>query len=147
MKVILIRDVKSLGQEGDVVEVSDGHARNFLFLQNLAVQATPEALQKRKEQEESKQRQVNKDVSVAGQLAKELDGQEIVIKEKVNEGGVLYAAVTSKTIAKALKELGHKVKPDMIKIADPIKELGTHTVMIELNHGFEAEVSVSIEEK
>ncbi len=147
MKVILIRDVKSLGQEGDVVEVSDGHARNFLFPQNLGVQATPEALQKRKDQEDAQKRQVNKDVSVAGQSAKELDGQEIVIKEKVNESGVLYAAVTSKAIAKALKDLGHKVKPDMIKITDPIKELGTYTVMIELNHGFEAEVSISIEEK
>jgi large subunit ribosomal protein L9 len=147
MKVILIRDVTSLGQEGDVVEVSDGHARNFLFPQNLAVQATPETLQKKKEQEEAKKRTDNKAMSSAGQSAKELDGQEIVLKEKVNESGVLYAAVTSKAIAKALKDLGHKVKPDMIKISDPIKELGTYTVMIELNHGFEAEVNISIEEK
>jgi len=147
MKVILIRDVKSLGKEGEVVEVSDGHAQNFLFPQNMAVQATPEALQKRREQETAQKRQSHKELSSSGQLAKDLDGQEILLQEKVSDGGVLYAAVTDKSIAKALKAKGLKVKSSMVKLKEPIKEPGEHMITVELNHGFEAEVKVIIEEK
>jgi large subunit ribosomal protein L9 len=147
MKVILIRDVVSLGKEGDLVEVSDGHACNFLFPQNLAVQATADVVQKRKQKEEAFKRQTHKEVSVAGEVAKSIDGQEIILKEKVSDGGVLYASVTSKDIAKVLSKAGFNVKADMVKLDAPIKEPGEYHVQVEFKHGFEAEIKVLIEEK
>lgn len=147
MKVILIRDVVSLGKEGDLVEVSDGHARNFLFPQNLAIQATPDMLKKMQEKEAAKKRQAHKDLSAAGELASKLDGREIVLQEKVSEGGVLYAAVSQKAIAKAISAEGIKVKPEMVKLEAPIKETGEFAVTIDFHHGFEAEIKIIIEEK
>jgi len=147
MKVILIRDVASLGKEGDLVEVSDGHARNFLFPQNLAVQATADALQKRTQKEEALKRQTHKEMSGAGEVAKDLDGREVLLQVKVSDGGVLYAAVTGKDIAKALSKEGVKVKSEMIKLEDPIKEPGEYDVRVELSHGFEAEIKIIVEEK
>lgn len=147
MKVILLKDVVSLGKEGDVVEVSDGHARNFLFPQILAVSATPDTLRKRAEKEQAVQRSSHKEISVMGDVAQRLDGTEIVIEEKMSEGGTFYAAVTAKSIADALKKKKFKVTPDMIKLAAPIKEPAELTVSVNLPHGFEAEVRVIIEGK
>ncbi len=129
------------------MEVSDGHARNFLFLQNSAVQATPDVLKKLREKERALKRQSKKDVSSAGDEAKKLEGLVVTLKEKVNESGGLYAAVTEKDIAKAIKDAGHKVDAKMVKIPSTIKELGEHRVTLELKHGFEAEVDIIIEEK
>jgi len=147
MKVILLQDVKTLGKEGNVVEVSDGHARNFLFPQNLAVPATPDALKKREEREQAAKRVVHKDVSLAGDLAQRLDGQEFLIQEKMSEGGTLYAAVTAKTIADAIKKKKFKVTPDMIKLSEPLKEPGEIIVTVQLPHGFDAEVRIIVEGK
>lgn len=147
MKVILLKDVTSLGKEGQVVEVSDGHARNFLFPQTLAVSATPDALKKRAEKEQSVQRSSHKEISVMGDMATRLDGTEILIEEKMSKGGTFYAAVTAKTIADALKKKKFNVTPEMIKLASPIKEPAEITVSVNLPHGFEAEVRVIIEGK
>jgi len=147
MKVILLKDVASLGKEGSVVEVSDGHARNFLFPQNLAVPATPEALRRRDEKVEIAKRVVNKEVSQMGDLAQRLEGFELELVEKSNEGGTFYAAVTAKTIAEALKKKKFNVTADMVKLADPIKEPGERTVVVQLPHGFEAEVRISVQSK
>lgn len=140
-------DVRDLGKEGSVVEVSDGHARNFLFPQNLAIAATADALRKKDEKEEVQSRKTKKEISAAGDLAASLDGFELDLEEKVSESGVLYAAVSPKTIADALKKQGFKIDPDTIVIKTPLKELGEHTVSINLPHGFEAEIRVRIEEK
>ena len=142
-----MKNVKDLGKEGEVVEVSDGHARNFLFPQNLAIAATATALKKKDEKEAGQSRNMKKEIASAGNLAASLDGFELEIEEKVSEGGVLYAAVQTKTIAQALKKHGFKIDPDMIVIKRPLKELGEHTVSIALPHGFEAQISIRIEEK
>lgn len=148
MKVILLKDVKSLGKEGQVIEVSDGHARNFLFPQNLAVSATPDALRAKKEREERLQREAHKELSVYGDIAAKLDGHEVVIEQKMSDSGVFYAAVTQQQIADALKKDGFKqVDKSMIALEHPIKEPGEATVKISFPHGFEAEVRVVIEGK
>lgn len=148
MKVILLSDVKSLGKEGDVVEVSDGHARNFLFPQNLAIAATQEALQKRKEREEAKKRTANKELSIYGDLAQKLDGYELILEEKVNDQGTFYGAITDQQIASSLKREGFKqIEKSMIKLDDPIKEPGEFSVKIVLPHGFEAEIRIIAEGK
>ena len=147
MKVILMKSVKDLGKEGEVVEVSDGHARNFLFPQNLAIAATADSLKKKDEKEEGQSRNTKKEIAAAGDLAASLDGFELELEEKVSEGGVLYAAVGAKEIVQALKKHGFKIDPEMIVIKQPLKELGEHTVSIALPHGFEAEIRIRIEEK
>jgi len=145
MKVILLETVQTLGKEGTVVEVSDGHAQNFLFPQNLAVPATEEALRKMKERETIAKKQSQKVIAATGKLAEKLDGYEITVEEKVNEDGVLYAAVTKKIIAKALKKAGFDVEEEMVSLVEPIKNPGTKTITVELPHDFEAEIRLTIE--
>ena len=147
MKVILLEDVKDLGKEGDVVEVSDGHARNFLFPQNMAVVATDAALQKRKEKEKAMSKKEHKEVSMTGDLAAQLDGYELILEEKMNDSGVLYAAVTKEMIAKALKKAKLKVDVSGIALEAPVKEPGEYEVSISLPHGFEAQIRLIIEGK
>ena len=147
MKVILLVDVKDLGKEGEVVEVSDGHARNFLFPQNLAVAATADSLKKQSDKKEALSRKEHREISVVGDLAASLDGFELVMSEKVSDGGVLYAGVNDKMIADALKKEGFKVDPEWIDMEHPFKEPGEYKVRVSFPHGFEAEISIIIEEK
>ena len=147
MKVILLSSVKPLGKEGDVVEVSDGHARNFLFPQSLAVPATDEALKKKAEREKIASGKASKALSAAGDLAHKLEGHEVLLEENVSDGGVFFAAVTGKMIASALKKEGFPVETDWIHIESPIKEPGDYTASVSLPHGFEAEIKIIVEEK
>ena len=145
MKVILLENVASLGKQDAVVEVSDGHAQNFLFPQNLAVPATEEALRNMKERETIAKKQSQKAIVAMGKVAEKLDGYEITIEEKVNEDGVLYAAITKKMIAKALKKAGFEIEEEMVQLSEPLKSPGTKTLTIELPFNFDAEVRLTIE--
>lgn len=145
MKIILLKDVPSYGKEGDIVEVSDGYARNFLFPQNLAVQATPQSESVVKEKKEKKIRDEKKELKEAGRLASGLDDLEIEIKTKVNEGGRLYAAVSAKDIVEAVKNEGLKIDSEWVKFSEAIKETGNYEVLINLPHGFEARINVRVE--
>lgn len=147
MKVILLEEIKTLGKEGSVVEVSDGHARNFLFPQNLAVPATEEALHKMKEREMNVKKESQKAFSAMGKLAEKMDGFELTLSEKINEQGVLYAAVTKKIIAKALIKAGFDVEEEMVMLTEPIKNPGECNIKIELLYGFEAEIHLIVEGK
>ncbi len=148
MKVILLKDVQTLGKQGEVVDVTDGHARNFLFPQNLAVSATTEALLKKKAVEEQKQKAAHKELSLYGDLAAQLDGHEVLIVQKMNENGTFYGAVSEQQIADALKKDGFKqIDKSMIQLDEPIKEPGDATAKILLPHGFESEIRVTVEGK
>lgn len=147
MKVILLQDVKTLGKEGQVVEVSDGHARNFLFPQNLAVAATPEALARKKEREETRDKKADKELSKIGDLAHKLDGFELILTEKANENGIFYGAVGTDAITKALKKAGFSIDETMIDLPESIKEPCERTLKINFSHGFEAEISLIVEIK
>ncbi|MFH1253126.1 MAG: 50S ribosomal protein L9 [Candidatus Uhrbacteria bacterium] len=144
MKIILLKDVPSYGKEGDIVEVSDGYARNFLFPQNLAVQATPQSEIVVKEKKEKKQRDEKKELKAAGQLASNLDDLEVEVSVKVNEAGKLYAAVSGHDVAEAVKKEKIKIEPDWVKFSQPIKEVGDYEVTINLPHGFEAKINLSV---
>jgi large subunit ribosomal protein L9 len=147
MKVILLEDVKTLGKLDEIVEVSSGHAQNFLFPQNLAVPATPEAIRKRTEKVEAATKKENKEMAATGEIAKRMDGYELLLEEKTNDSGTLYAAVTAKTVASALKKAGFKVSEDMVKLSEPIKEPGEKSLVVDLGQGFEAEVKIVVESK
>lgn len=141
-----MNDVKALGLRGEVVNVSDGYALNFLFPQNLAVQATEQGIARMREQEAKATRLAKKGEGEAQKLAAKLDGFELVIREKASEGGVLYAAVTAKTVAAALKKAGYPVGEDAVEMP-PVKEPGERDVLVNLPHGFEAKIRIIVEAK
>lgn len=145
MKVILLKHVKTLGKEHEVVNVSDGYAENFLFPQNLAIQATAAALKRLEEKEKVVDRKAKREMSKVADLAKKLEGFELVLKEKASEQGHFYSAVTRKTIASGLKRAGFDVDENMIEIEKPFKEPGEHRLTINLPQGFEAEILVRLE--
>jgi len=146
MKVILMTDVKALGRRGAVVNVSDGYALNFLFPQNLAVQATAQAIQRMRDQEDKAVRVVKKGETEARKLASRLDGYELVFREKASEAGTLFAAVTAKSVAAALKKAGFAITADQVEM-EPAKEPGERNILVNFPHGFEATIKLIIESK
>ena len=125
MKVILLKDVKGTGVKGDVVNVSDGYARNFLFPKGLAVEATKSNLNELKNKERAQQKRIEQEKQEARELAKKISDITLVIKAKSGENGKLFGSVTNKEIAQELKKQ-HNITIDRKKIVldEPIKQLG-----------------------
>ena len=144
MKVILTREVKSLGQRDDIVNVADGYARNYLFPRSLAVPATDaniaELGKRRKAEEARGEKAVGEAKGVAGQLA----GAQLTIQGKVGTGTKLYGSITHADIAEALeRQTGIKIDKRKIELEEPIKSLGSYDVPIRLHR--EAVVHVKVE--
>lgn len=143
MKLILLEQVKGLGKIGDLVEASEGYARNFLFPQHLAVEATPQAIAQRRAREEAVGRRIKKADKEIKKFVASIDGVEIIIKAKAYNAK-LYAAVTKKDVISGLKELGFKVPKDLEVDFAPTKELGAKEVVISLGD-YETTIIVTIE--
>ena len=145
MKVILQEDVKKLGQKGDLVNVAEGYARNFLFPRNLAVEATGGNLKSWKQEQKLQEKRQEREEDDAKKLAGKLEGNSVKLAVKVGEGGRLFGSVTSKDIAAAInKQLKLKVDRKKIELADPLKTLGSHRVRVKLYPGVEAEVTAEL---
>ena len=145
MKVILQQEVKKLGKKGDVIEVSEGYARNYLLLQKLAIPATATNVNNASQKKASEERKAQQAVDEANLLAAQMAKVEVTIPVKIGEGGKLFGSVTSKDIADAI--LGqHKVELDKRKIdlKDGIKGLGTYPVAIKLHPEISAKIQVHI---
>ncbi|MDX1535486.1 MAG: 50S ribosomal protein L9 [Candidatus Spechtbacterales bacterium] len=147
MKVILLQDVKKLGKKWEVKDVSDGYARNYLFPRNLAKKATEDAINDLKETMRQQEEIANEELQELEDSVASVDGYEIVLEEKADDKGKLYASVKEDKIVKALKAKGFKVKKSFIKLDNPLKETGEYTVSLEFDHGLEAEIKVIIESK
>lgn len=143
MKLILLQDVENLGKKRDIVEVKDGFARNFLIPKGLAKAATEGALKELEAHKEIMKKAEEESLRLTQALASSLEGIEIEIKEKT-EQGQLFGSVTAAKIANKLKNLGYDIKASNIKIKDPIKITGVHKVLIELDHGLESEITVNV---
>ncbi|MFA6131247.1 MAG: 50S ribosomal protein L9 [Patescibacteria group bacterium] len=143
MKIILIEDVKDLGKKGEVIETSEGYARNFLFPQHFAIEASEEALRTLKEQEKAQTRREKKQETEEKKIASSLEGKECVISAKADHGK-LYGAVTAKDISLAIKKIGFSIPESWISF-EPQKEVGTFEATVTVPSGFEAVISVSIE--
>ena len=130
MKVILLKDVKAQGKAGDVVEVSDGYARNFLFPSNLAKPATATALNSIKlaKEAEARRRQIEHDEAV--ELCKKLASVTVTVKIRTGANGKLFGALTAANISDALKAEGYELDKKKIVLSEPIKALGRYTVQI-----------------
>ena len=134
MRIILLQDEKKLGKKGDIVEVSDGYARNCILPKKIGVEATPKNLNDLKLQKAGEVRRAQEQLEAAQALAQELGHMQVVVKIKAGEGGRTFGSVSSKEVAQAAKEqLGYDIDKKKIKLAEPIKSLGTHMVDIKLH--------------
>ena len=146
MKVILNQDVKGQGKKGDLINVSDGYARNFLLPKNLAKEATKENLNVMQGQKESQEYRKQKELEEAQELQKKIAELTVNIKAKAGENGKLFGSVTSKEIAEELK-MQHHIKLDKKKfvLPDGIKTLGITQVDIKLHPGVVGKLKVMVE--
>ena len=145
MKVILTQDVKSLGKKDDLVNVSDGYAKNFLFKKNLAVEANADNLNIMKSKKSAEKAREEKNIEQAKELAATLEKTEVVIKTKAGDGGKLFGSVTNKDVADQLKK-SHNIDVDKKKIQlESVKSVGTYVADIKLYTGVSAKVNVKIE--
>ncbi|MBE6637916.1 MAG: 50S ribosomal protein L9 [Ruminococcaceae bacterium] len=132
MKVILLQDVKAQGKKGDLITVSDGYARNFLFPRKLAVEADKGALADLKNKEEARLYKIEQEKKQARELAEKLDTVQVRIKASAGSDGRFYGAVTSKEVAEQLAAQ-HGITVDRRKISmDPIKAFGSYTLEVRL---------------
>lgn len=145
MKVILLNKVKGLGEKYDTKEVADGYARNFLLPQNLAEISTPERAAIMKERKAKEIGDAQKDLERVEALAEKLEMLEIIVKAKAQEDGTLYGSVGTKEIAAAIKKHHTSIDEKQISIKNPIKKLGEHEAVVNLNHGLEAPITVIVE--
>ncbi len=145
MKIILLKDVKSLGKAGDLVEASDGYARNFLFPKKAAIEATDDNLASWKEQKAKEAEEEAKNRAAAEELKKKLESMTLTISAKGGEGGRLFGAVTSKDIADALKKEKLTVDKKRIELKENIKEAGMITVPVRVYPEIVAKLKVSVE--
>lgn len=147
MKVILQQDVKGIGKKGDVKEVAEGHARNYLFPRKLAIEATQGNLNTHSAQEKSKQKKAQEELAAAQALAEKLGAEKITLQAKAGEGGRLFGAVTNKQVAEALAKKKYKIDKRKIMMDEPIRTLGVTQVAIKLHPEVQATVHVQVVEE
>ena len=147
MKVILLEDVKKLGKKGDLIDVADGYARNYLFPRNLAREATEGGIKQLKQEKAALENKKKKELQQAKELAAKLSKTTVTLKVKSGDQGKLFGSVTSKDISKALKEQ-HKIEVDRrkIELPEPIKSLGSYEVDVKLATEVDAKLNVKIVE-
>ena len=147
MKVILLQDVKALGKKGEVVNVNDGYARNFILPKKLGVEANGKNLNDLKLQKNNEAKVAQEHLDAAKKLAEELKAGKVVLTMKVGEGGRTFGSVSSKEIAEAVKEQMHlDIDKKKIQLKEQIKTLGTHIVSVKLHPEVTAELKVYVKE-
>jgi len=146
MKIILLEDVKNIGQKWDIKEVSDGYARNFLLPKKFAEIATDAGLQKIDKFKKKEAAKEKSELEKTQALADQLQGKAIVIKAK-NKGGKLFGSITAKDLVKELAKEKIIVPAKALTIETPIREVGEFEVGVKLDHGIESIISVIIEEE
>jgi len=147
MKVILLEDVKSLGKKGDIVNVSDGYARNAIIPKKLGVEANPKNLNDLKLQKQHEAKVAQEIYDAAVELSKVVEEKKVVVKIKCGEGGKIFGAVSTKEIAAATKEqTGLDLDKKKMQLADPIKALGTYEIPVKLHQKVIAKLTVQVVE-
>lgn len=148
MKVVLLEDVKALGKKGDLVNASDGYARNFLFPKKLAKEANAQALNEVKNAENSKKFKIETEVNNAKEVAEKLKEKSITIQAKAGQKGRIFGSVTSKEVAERIsKEFKVEIDKRKVHLDSDIKAFGTYTATIKLYTGITATVSVKVIEQ
>ncbi|SDI58453.1 MULTISPECIES: 50S ribosomal protein L9 [Alteribacillus] len=147
MKVIFNQDVKGKGKKGEVKNVSEGYARNYLFPNNLAVEATKGNLKNLEAKQESENKKAQQQLEEAKEYKEKLEKTKVEIKAKAGDGGRLFGAVSTKQIAETLKSMNLKVDKRKIELDNPIRTLGVTKVPIKIHPQVTATVDVHVKEE
>jgi len=146
MKILLIKDVKSLGKKGEVKEVKDGYGKNFLIGKGFARHATPEILAQHAKDELIVAQSLEKEVNILKEMAAKLDKCEIIITKKLGQNGHLFGSVTKDEVAYALKEQhGIEIDKKHINEKTAIKTIGEHDLDFKLGHGLHGKLHVDVQ--
>ena len=147
MKVILTQDVKGKGKKGQMIEVSDGYARNFMLPRKMAIEATPDAVNTMKMNDKATQERIAREKAEALEISKTIRGLTVVVKAKGGGAGRLFGSITNQEIADALKaQSGINLDKRKIVLADTIKSVGTYTATCKQAYEITAPLTVKIEE-
>ena len=146
MKVILLQDVKGKGKKGQILEVSDGYARNFMLPKKMAIEATADAINTVKMNDKATQERIAREKAEALATSKKLREMTVTVTAKGGGNGRLFGSVTNQEIADALGKAGIKLDKRKIVINDTIKNVGTYTVTCKLGYEISAPLTVKIEE-
>ncbi len=144
MKVILLDSVEGKGNRGDILEVADGYARNYLIPQKLAVEATPSRMRAFQAEEAMRKSRYEREKIHAQKLAQKISKLKLEVKVKVGEGDKLYGAVSSIDVLNALREKGIELQKNMIRMEESIRELGTFSIPLKLHPEVETTVELVI---
>mgnify|MGYP000640553060 FL=1 len=148
MKVIFNQDVRGQGKKGEMKEVSDGYARNYLLPRKLASEATPDMINAFKLKEKAKKAQMEREKAQAEENAKRLEGIQVTISARAGQGGRLFGAITSQEISDALREQhGIEIEKNKIVQSEPIKSFGSFEVKAKLGYEVSGKISVLVVEK
>lgn len=147
MEVILLEDVKSLGRKGEIVQVSDGYARNYIFKKNLGREATAKNLNELKLQKQHEEKVAKEKLDEAGAFAEELKDKSVTLSIKTGSGGRSFGSVSTKEISAAIKEqLGYDIDKKKMVLDVPVKSPGTYNLTIKLHPKVTGELSVVVKE-
>ena len=144
MKVILQQDIKGTGKNGDVINVSEGYARNFLIPKGLAIPADAKNMNQYNQQKQAEAHRKKLEKEAAQELAKKLEGTTVVIPAKTGKEGKLFGSITSKEIADALEKLGFSIDKRKIALAEPIRTLCIQPVEVKVYAGITAKINVEV---
>lgn len=145
MKVILADDVRGLGHRGDTVNVKPGYARNYLFPQGAAYEATEANVRRLSEEKKKYDEKMLREQAVAQTAAKSVEGITVVVTKRAGEEGHLYGSVTASEIADALSARGVEVDRRRVELTEPIRRLGSHTVHVRLHRDVVATLTVEVQ--
>ncbi|MBS0619250.1 MAG: 50S ribosomal protein L9 [Spirochaetes bacterium] len=144
MRVILKQDISTLGRAGDIKEVKDGYARNYLFPRGLVMNANVRSVKEKAFLEQVQARKVAKRKKSAEELAAQLNGKDVTLKAKVGEDNKLFGSITNIQVAKELETMGYPVERRSIVLDDHIKALGNYKILIKLHDGVNAHVQLHV---
>lgn len=148
MKVILVKDVKSLGKKGEIVNVSGGYARNYILPKDLGVEATPSNLKKLKSQQAAKEKRNQEVLEEAKELAKEIESLLVKVTLRAGEGGKTFGSISTKEISDVLKEeFNLEIDKKKLQLSEPIKSLGDHLVIVKLHPEVTTKLKVKVSEQ
>lgn len=147
MKIILLQDEKKLGKKGDIIEASEGYARNYILPKKIGVEATPKNMNDLKLQKANESKIAQEQLDAAKALAAELESKQVVVKIKAGEGGKAFGSVSSKEIAAAFKEQhGIEIDKKKIQLPESLKNFGSYEVSIKLHPQVTGRLTVKVTE-
>lgn len=145
MKIILLQDVKGQGKKGEVIDVNEGYARNFLVKKGLAEIATSAKLNDLKQKNSAAEFHKAEELKAMRSLAKEINGKTFTVKIKAGQAGKVFGSVTSANVSDALNAAGYNIDKKKIILSAPIKTLGNYTIDLKLAEGVSAKIDITVE--